>query len=233
MKLLLLRLEGVMQSWGIRSRWDVRDTSDEPTKSGIIGMLGCALGYPRFDKRLIQLDQSLQMGVRVENPGTKVVDYHTVIGELPRANGGISKDAIISHRYYLQDAAFLVVLSGDDETLERCAQAIQYPVWPLYLGRKACVMTRPPFEDLTDEYASIEDALMRHPWQCDEYKGEPPEKLRCIVEAPRGPHIRQDKVPNNPARMYGMRRVKVFFVDNPSYSKATGHHNDDGFGFWG
>ena len=30
MKIMLLRLEGVLQSWGERSRWDHRDTSDAP-----------------------------------------------------------------------------------------------------------------------------------------------------------------------------------------------------------
>ena len=40
--ILLLRLEAPLQSWGTRSRWDVRDTATEPTKSGIIGLLGCA-----------------------------------------------------------------------------------------------------------------------------------------------------------------------------------------------
>ena len=43
--ILFLRLEGPLQSWGIRSRWDVRETQPEPTKSGVIGLLGCALGY--------------------------------------------------------------------------------------------------------------------------------------------------------------------------------------------
>ena len=45
MKIMLLRLEGVLQSWGERSRWDHRDTSDMPTKSALIGLLGCAMGY--------------------------------------------------------------------------------------------------------------------------------------------------------------------------------------------
>jgi CRISPR system Cascade subunit CasD len=41
---LFLRLEGPLQSWGERARWDVRDTAPEPTKSGVIGLLACALG---------------------------------------------------------------------------------------------------------------------------------------------------------------------------------------------
>ncbi len=37
--IIILRLTGPMQSWGINSRWNFRDTSTEPTKSGIIGLL--------------------------------------------------------------------------------------------------------------------------------------------------------------------------------------------------
>ena len=44
---LVLRLEGPLQSWGERSRWDVRETADRPTKSAVIGLLGAALGLKR------------------------------------------------------------------------------------------------------------------------------------------------------------------------------------------
>ena len=37
MKLLILRLEGALQSWGERSHWDHRDTANFPTKSGVVG----------------------------------------------------------------------------------------------------------------------------------------------------------------------------------------------------
>ena len=46
-EILLLRLEGPLQSWGGRARWDVRDTGRIPTKSGIVGLLGCALDIGR------------------------------------------------------------------------------------------------------------------------------------------------------------------------------------------
>src|SRR3954469_17094930 len=85
--ILLLRLEGPLQSWGTRSRWDVRDTAPEPTKSGIIGLLGCALGYPLYDPRLEQLSNALRFGVRIENAGAVITDYQTVTDFLPTAAG--------------------------------------------------------------------------------------------------------------------------------------------------
>src|SRR5579859_3193440 len=86
--ILLLRLEGPLQSWGSRARWDVRDTQTEPTKSGIVGLLGCALGYPMGDARLeTELDAGFRFGVRVENPGSVLEDYQTITDFLPTADG--------------------------------------------------------------------------------------------------------------------------------------------------
>ncbi|MDW8358926.1 CRISPR-associated protein Cas5, partial [Thermus sp.] len=39
MPTLLLRLQGPMQAWGTRSRFDQRDTWPYPTKSGVLGLL--------------------------------------------------------------------------------------------------------------------------------------------------------------------------------------------------
>ena len=47
MNTLLLRLAGPMQSWGTQSRFTIRDTGYEPSKSGVIGLLCAALGKPR------------------------------------------------------------------------------------------------------------------------------------------------------------------------------------------
>lgn len=52
MRLIKLIFSAPLQSWGEDSRWDNRETAASPTKSGVIGMLGCALGYPRGDERL-------------------------------------------------------------------------------------------------------------------------------------------------------------------------------------
>ena len=76
--ILVLRLEGVLQSWGERSKWDYRDSAILPTKSGIVGLLGCALGLERNDSRLAKLNHSLHMAVRADRQGTEMVDFHTV-----------------------------------------------------------------------------------------------------------------------------------------------------------
>lgn len=80
MQTLFLRLEGPLQAWGLRARWGERDTALAPTKSGVIGLLGCALGFRRDDDGLRVLSAELQMGVRVDRPGTLLHDYHTTGG---------------------------------------------------------------------------------------------------------------------------------------------------------
>ncbi|MGQ9779982.1 MAG: type I-E CRISPR-associated protein Cas5/CasD [Bacillota bacterium] len=221
--ILLLWLEGPLQSWGLRSRWDVRDTGDEPSKSGLIGLLGCALGIPVYDPRLEEMDKALTLGVRVEHEGRKMVDYQTVTKEVPGATRGVRaspQDAstIVSPRVYLQDAAFLAAFTGPAELLERCARALEAPRWPVFLGRKSCPPTRPVLERYTKSYSSLEDALRHYPWDYfgkAALQGQRPKKLRCVLEDDTGDALRPDRIRTNPARMYDSRRVKVFMVDFP------------------
>lgn len=49
MSVLLLQLAGPLQSWGDSSRFVRRETRNEPTKSGVIGMLASAQGRTRED----------------------------------------------------------------------------------------------------------------------------------------------------------------------------------------
>lgn len=45
--ILLLRLEAPLQSYGERAKWDFRDSAYFPTKSGVIGIIACAMGLKR------------------------------------------------------------------------------------------------------------------------------------------------------------------------------------------
>lgn len=136
MHTLLLRLAGPMQSWGTQSRFLERDTGMEPSKSGVIGLLCAALGRPR----MANVDDlaALTMGVRVDREGTLRRDYQTA-EEVVRADASRG-GTVVSNRYYLADADFLVGLEGGDLVLlEQIDAALGAPHWPLYLGRKAFV----------------------------------------------------------------------------------------------
>ena len=79
--ILLLRLRGPMQSWGVSSRFSIRDTGKEPSKSGIVGLLCAALGISRDDANInnpqFEKLTRLKMGVRVLSEGVMQKDYHT------------------------------------------------------------------------------------------------------------------------------------------------------------
>jgi CRISPR system Cascade subunit CasD len=191
MQTLFLRLEGPLQAWGLRARWGERDTATEPSKSGVIGLLGCALGLRRDDDRLRVLSDELRMGVRVDRPGTLLHDYHTTGGgsfgvkhtggtrfhDQPYAGGVLSAkvnkkgrilikqtastgelETDVSNRVYLADASFLVAVQGPETLIGEAARALQAPVWPVFLGRKACVPAVPVLAG-TGTYADLRAAL--------------------------------------------------------------------------
>ena len=164
MKLIRLKLKAPLQSWGERARWDVRDTSNMPTKSAIIGMLGGCLGYPRGDKRLSELSERIHVAVRADNMGQLMTDFHTVQGTggtllnaagKTRSNG----NTIITQRQYLQDAEFTVLIWGEEKMLVSCEHALLHPVWPPYLGRRSCVPAVPLIPDVIE--AESVDAAIR------------------------------------------------------------------------
>lgn len=219
--LLLLRLEGPLQSWGERARWDLRDTAHMPTKSGVIGILGCAMGLTRGDASLIRMERILTMGVRADRPGTYLEDYHTVTGEIITADGKVrgkkSDDGtIISKRQYLQDASFLVVLDGEEQTLRQCAKSLMRPVWTIYLGRRSCVPTRPVLCGITNRYASIEDALRNVPSPYLEMG----QGLLCEIERTGGSVERRDRPTTAPSRIFFARRVENIWVNPTELGEA-------------
>ncbi|MEV6813100.1 type I-E CRISPR-associated protein Cas5/CasD, partial [Micromonospora sp. NPDC051296] len=123
---LALCLDAPMQSWGTRSRGSIRDTAREPTKSGVVGLLAAALGISRDDTSpLIELSE-LRMGVRVDREAILERDYQ-VTQNVPTTTGGGHRTAL-SHRYYLADAVFLVVLEGEDAVqIDKIQHALRAP----------------------------------------------------------------------------------------------------------
>jgi len=219
MNVLLLRLAGPMQSWGVQSRFSVRDTGLEPSKSGVVGLLCAALGRHRYEP----MDDlaRLTMGVRVDQEGLLARDFHTAKNVL-KAGGGI-KDTEPSTRYYLADARFLVGLEGDDlALLTQLRAALRDPVWPLYLGRKAFVPGEPVW--LADGLRSDEtlrEALATYPWLgCDSKKR--PDQVRLVLEDPEhGSEVRPDQPLSFAERRFAPRRVTTMFVTLPQPGKGS------------
>ena len=90
------------------------------------------------------------MAVRVDREGRLMRDYHTAqnVRRADATKG--TQDTVLSERFYLADADFLVGLEGDRAFLERLDAALRRPVWPLFLGRKAFVPSLPVSEGVID-----------------------------------------------------------------------------------
>lgn len=164
--LLILRLEGALQSWGENAKWDFRDSSSMPTKSGVVGLLGCAMGLERNSEVLAELAHNITIAVRADRPGEKFVDFQTVQGDPLLAATGKPKttgNTILSPHAYLQDACFTVFLETSEEWQKRILAALEDPKWCMYLGRKNCVPSRPVLECKDAAYPSLEAALRAYP----------------------------------------------------------------------
>ena len=216
MSTLLLRLTGPMQSWGVQSRFTVRDTGLEPSKSGVVGLLCAALGRPRHEP--VQDLVALTMAVRVDQEGVMQRDYHTAgKGGFLRASGAIERDqVVVSSRYYLADARFLVGLAGDSgDLLTRAHKALRDPHWPLYLGRKAFVPGEPVWlpDGLCPE-GGLLDILTSYHWLGTDPQRRP-EQLRVVMEDPDGPEVRPDQPVSFALRLFAPRRVRTFYIKPP------------------
>lgn len=176
---LLLRLEGPMQSWGYRSRFDYRDTALEPTRSGVIGLICAAMGIARGEE--ILRFECIRMGVRVDKEGRPERDYHTALGVIKADGKGT--DTVVSYRDYLADASFTVGLQSEDlQLLRNIADALQRPQWPLFLGRKAFPLAVPPLKPgEVPKEGCLEDHLL-----ADD------KKIRVVLESPDGERTQHD-----------------------------------------
>ncbi len=224
---LLLRRAGPMQSWGTQSRFTTRDSGREPSKSGVVGLLCAALGRPRTEP--VDNLARLRMGVRVDREGILRDDYHTAGGAHRRGDRyGVAKaDAsrpttVVSRRYFLADASFLVGLEGEPGLLRDLHQALAAPTWQLCLGRKAFVPGQSVWlpDGLCDGERLLA-ALQRYPWTVERPDRDEHGRRRFVLEADpaTGPEMRLDQ-PVGAAfqdRRFAARYLRTLFLtpDDP------------------
>ena len=219
MSTLLLRLASPLQSWGVSSKFNHRITERMPSKSAVVGILAAALGRKR-NERMSDL-YSLRFGVRIDNEGKLLRDYHTVKTESlhkKQKDHTASKDDILkgsyeTYRYYLADAIFLVGLEGDISLLKKIEQALRFPVFPLFLGRRSCPPEGRLILGIREKV--LVDALREEPWLASEYmqkKAPFKNTLRIFTDASENDQYAfyQRDVPisfNQEHRQFGFRRV--------------------------
>ncbi len=158
---LLFQLYGPMCSWGDVAIGESRVSSSVPGRAAMLGLLAAALGVRRDQESTLQsLTVGLRFGMLVLNPGHFLRDYHTA--QVPPTKALKKRPArtrqdelavlkedlstILSSRDYRTDACYRIavqVRNGGDWSLETLHQALLTPVFPLYLGRKACPLALP------------------------------------------------------------------------------------------
>jgi CRISPR system Cascade subunit CasD len=163
---LALRLEGPLQSWGFESQFNRRNTGLMPTKSAIAGMCCAALGWPRGSdgeqEFLVAFGKVRMTGIAIPRKRMgknllvrRLQDYHTVQNTM-RAKGTLNADCVLTHRQYLTDASFGVLLVGNKVLLDEIAAALADPKWGIWLGRKSCIPSSPILAGLKERQ---DDAL--------------------------------------------------------------------------
>lgn len=249
---LLLKLAAPLQSWGDRSTFNRRETRPEPTKSGVVGLLAAAAGRPRHGA----LDDlaGLALGIRIDQPGTILRDYHTVsdyrgqplLSAAVNAKGqqkptSPAKHTHITQRYYLQDAVFLAAVEGPAELITTLEHAVRHPAFPLALGRRSCVPAQPL--SLGQRTGSLEEALRSEPWQASgtvrkrwgRNNGNAAHiDLPATLDDPAGDDVRDD-VPLSFApkgRAFTTRRTRHTYLQtptgltpDPARPRTTGGHD--------
>lgn len=217
MPTLLIRLSGPLQSWGTTSRFDERDSQLEPSKSGVLGLVCAALGRDRAES-VADLAR-LRMGVRVDREGLLLRDYQTATGVINAAGKPDLGRTVISPRYYLADAVFLVGLEGDDLTLlQSIHTALQAPHWLLALGRKGCPPGEPVWlpDGLRD--TPLRDSLHTYPLLTPISSTQ---SLRLVLESDNHGAVRLDQ-PLAPfaLRRFGPRYIATEVIHVPDKAHA-------------
>ena len=136
-----LRLHGPLQAWGGPVAGDNRPTLPFPTRSGVLGVIAACLGIRRSEQRqLLALADGTRVHVRVDVPGTPLVDDQTI---QDNPNASITRQTIQSKRTYLCDASFAAVVVPGQTSVAAIASAVRRPVFAPFLGRRACVPSTP------------------------------------------------------------------------------------------
>ncbi|MFF0698516.1 type I-E CRISPR-associated protein Cas5/CasD [Streptomyces tendae] len=196
---LVLRLAGPLQSWGASARFTRRTTESAPTKSGVIGLLASAAGIERGDDENLAPLAALRFGVRIDQPGTRVRDFHTA------HHGGTGASMPLSERFYLADAVFVAAVEGDQALLAGLHDALRAPVYLPYLGRRSCPPSEPVdlalYEDTT-----LENALTNVPWQASAWH-------RRRHRTPQSLTVLRERAGNEPAELADVLRDQPVSFD--------------------
>lgn len=132
---LALCFNGMLQSYGVKSSTDYRDTANMPQKSAVIGMICRARGLEfaygnkceADNDTMRKLERSVRFGVRDDSiGGEKIKEFYTA-----RQNG----EAYVGNKEVLVGKQFMVFLQGKRSDIEEISDNFMHPQKPLSWGR--------------------------------------------------------------------------------------------------
>lgn len=163
---LVFSLAASIASMGELAGHERRGSLLFPTRSGLIGLMGAALGIRR-DGDFSILD-ALKIDVAIFDSGSPIRDFHTVqTVPTPAARAPNSRpealiegkgalNTLVTMRDYRGGVFYGVAARG--ERLDEIAQALNKPHFTLYLGRKSCPLSAPTGAKVVTANSS-EDAI--------------------------------------------------------------------------
>ena len=160
MKTILLKFSGPLQSYGTSSHFQTRYTDYYPSKSAVLGLLAACLGYRRDEEEKLRELSTLKFAVRIDQQGGLLEDYHIAITDKEIVE---KPQTYVTNRYYLEDALFVVALSGMDELIDTLTKAIKSPYFQPFMGRRSLPVPVDFFLGVSAE--DILDSLRNLPWQ--------------------------------------------------------------------
>jgi CRISPR system Cascade subunit CasD len=184
-KFFVLWFEAPLQSWGNDSKFWRRDTLKFPTKSGIIGLILCALGKTGAQIEFLEklslskitvfsyLNTYFKDKLRKKVERAYILrDFHMIgngyneednwmeMNTLKKLDGKSSGAGVkVTQRFYLQDSKFGVIMEVPINLSDCLEEALKMPVYDIYLGRKNCIPTDFVFQGCFDTHKEAEEKL--------------------------------------------------------------------------
>lgn len=175
MKVLVLRLDAPLVSFGGPMVDQNGVVQPFPALSMLTGLIANALGWDRRDHdRLARLQDRVRFAARIDRRGEALVDYQTVDlgtewmrpesagwttrGRIAERGGASGEGTHQRYRHYRADSAHTVALAleGEDPpSLVEVAAALREPARPLFIGRKCCIPAGPLLVDVIEADALL------------------------------------------------------------------------------
>lgn len=237
---LVFDLYGPFASFGDVAVGEYRPTYPHPSKSTIVGLVAASLGIKREEEEVLQaLSDDLRIAVLVLSTGQLLRDFHTI--QVPPANQlkhriiSTRKDeldvkrqnTIISTRDYRMDSYYRIALwsAAGAQDLTELQQALSFPKFTPYLGRKSCPPALPFKADII-QAENVSKALTRHGLNSDLVKSllKIDKKTKYMIfsdltDNSTGTHadevhktVRRDRLVSRKNWQYGEREEIMYYI---------------------